>query len=305
MLGGEWVPVGGFAVAALGLIGSATFAVVKWAKRRFFSIDFDLSFPYLDLIHITEVSGGHTGFRISRVGLWVQIVVTNSGSESELINQLRAYEVGSSVRKTIGLVKNFHCGSDEAAVEGHLSLPLRIESHDAVRMWTVAEIDIPELLGKALGDLYGIDGIVLGDNSRRVLKKWKDGEKYVREHAKADAKVVGLVLLDFKFGEIKIRDPLIDVGPGENVKLHERLSRLKESFHEDLFREVAEGRLKFPPILATPFHSYAIELVLQNGRTLRKAAAIEDALWFMHPDRAFISRKRRHIKAVSIIKKRV
>jgi hypothetical protein len=285
----DLIQLGILALSALGIVGTAAYKVHKWAQSRFFATSFTLAFPILHFIHVTNVVGRDAYIEVARVGIWARLVITNSGSEPLLLTEIRGYEQDSPPRSTIALVKYVEEGEESIKVGGHISLPLRLEHHDAVTVWTVMECTLPKPLGQAFGEVYGIDKLIRAKHSRDILKNAAAGEKWVMEQVKPDLPSIGVQLVDLKFGPIGLRDPLVDIDVNGAAEFRERLSHLPLGFYNDIVRYSDRKNLAFRTVEASPFNHYIIEIVFHGGRTLRRRARIPTSLWFMHPERHFKS----------------
>lgn len=283
----DLIQLGMLAVAALGALASATYYTYKWVNDRFFTVNVDISFPIPDLRHITSVTGGRGTIEVSRVGIWMRLTVINSGTKARLITAIRGFEEGCKARNTIASVKSVDRKLETIEVHGPISLPLRLEHQDAVTMWTVIEAEVPQPLSRALGEVYGIGRLVASNHARYLLQNLEAGETWVKNQISPDLQeAMGVTLADLKLGPITVGDPLVDVNARGEAGFRERLGHLPELFYSDLIRHArANGLLS--RIEATPFAAYVVEVVLNNGRTLRRKAKIDTAFWFMHAGRLF------------------
>jgi hypothetical protein len=284
-----WIPLAGGVVAVVGAGCTAGLYLIRRLRKRYFSVRCELNFPYRDPIHITQVENGEKGFSVNRLGLWAQCIVSNTGTEPQLLGKVFAYETGSSPREVLGPVKNLHCTSQGLTPEGTLLLPLRLDPHSAVHMWFLIEVELPFDLASAIGGLYGIDKLVINPHYRHKLKTWKEAEKYAFEHLH----VPGIIVDQIRLPSLTVGSSLIDTGPNDQVGLKEILARLPIDFYLRLSEQAAAGRVAMESLEATGFKSFTVELALEGKRSLRKIAFISDAFWFLHMDEAFNHRLKR------------
>ncbi len=285
----DLIQFGIFTASVVGLVGAAGFRLHKWIRGRFFAVSFTLAFPVSHFVHVTNVEGRGSDVKICRVGIWAKLVITNQGSEPQLITEIRGYEEGSPPRVTIASVRHVAEGVETIEVAGHIPLPLRLEHHDAVTVWTVIECSLPEPTGQAFGEVYGIDKLIRMQHSRDILKNAEAGEKWIMEQVKPDLRSIGLQLADLKLSPIGLRDPLIDVDGRGSATFRERLSHLPLGYYNDISRYSIRKNMPLLTLEASPSHHYIVEVELHGGRTLRRRAETPTCFWFMHPERHFKS----------------